>query len=77
MHTEEIGALVLDSAMKVHSALGPGLLESAYRACLAHELEMRGLDVSQEKPLPIKDGINRVVNGLRGFPSRPSRFRIG
>ena len=54
MHTEEIGALVVDSAMKVHSAPGPGLLESAYRACLAHELEMRGLDVSQEKPLPIR-----------------------
>ena len=53
MHAEEIGALVIDSAMKVHSALGPGLLESAYRACLAHELEMRGLDVIQEKPLPI------------------------
>ena len=54
MHAEEIGALVVDSAIKVHSALGPGLLESAYRACLAHELEMRGLDVSQEKALPIR-----------------------
>ena len=54
VHTEEIGALVVDSAMKVHSAPGPGLLESAYRACLAHELKMRGLDVSQEKPLPIR-----------------------
>ncbi len=51
---EEIGTLVVDSAMKVHSALGPGLLESAYRACLARELEMRGLEVSQEKPLPIR-----------------------
>ena len=53
MHEEEIGKLVIDSAMKVHSALGPGLLESAYRACLAHELELRGLDVRQEKPLPV------------------------
>ena len=53
MHEEEIGKLVIDSAMKVHSALGPGLLESSYRACLAHELELRGLDVSQEKPLPV------------------------
>ena len=53
MHEEEIGKLVIDSAMKVHSALGPGLLESAYRACLAHELDLRGLDVSQEKPLPV------------------------
>jgi GxxExxY protein len=51
---EQIGALVVDSAMKVHSALGPGLLESAYRACLAHELETRGLMVSQEKSLPIR-----------------------
>jgi GxxExxY protein len=47
---EEIGALVIDSAMKVHRALGPGLLESADRACLAHESEMRGVAVSQEKP---------------------------
>ena len=54
VNEEEIGALVVDSAIKVHSALGPGLLESAYRACLAHELEMRGLDVSQEQPLPIR-----------------------
>jgi GxxExxY protein len=54
VHTEEISRLVVDSALKVHSALGPGLLESAYRACLAHESEMRGLDVSQEKPLPIR-----------------------
>ena len=54
MNEEEIGALVVDSAIKVHSALGPGLLESAYRACLAHELEMRRLDVIQEKPLPIQ-----------------------
>ena len=53
MHEEEIGKLVIDSAMKVHSALGPGLLESSYRACLAHELELRGLDVRQEKPLPV------------------------
>jgi len=53
VHEEEIGKLVIDSAMKVHSALGPGLLESAYRACLAHELDLRGLDVSQEKPLPV------------------------
>ena len=62
MHEEEIGTLVVDLAMKVHSALGPGLLESAYRACLAHELEMRGLDVSQEKSLPVRyEGIEISV----------------
>ena len=65
MNEEEIGALVVDSAIKVHSALGPGLLESAYRACLAHELEMRGLDVSQEKPLPIRYGGTEISVGYR------------
>jgi GxxExxY protein len=54
VNEEEIGAIVVDSAIKVHSSLGPGLLESSYRACLGHELEMRRLDVSQEKALPIR-----------------------
>lgn len=44
---------VVDSAMKVHSALGPGLLESAYKACLAFELADRGLAVESEVPLPV------------------------
>jgi len=34
---------IVDSAMRVHSQLGPGLLESAYEACLAHELQKRGV----------------------------------
>lgn len=44
---------IVDSAMKVHSALGPGLLESAYKACLAFELADRGLAVESEVPLPV------------------------
>ena len=44
---------VVDAAMKVHSALGPGLLESAYKACLAFELADRGLAVESEVPLPV------------------------
>jgi GxxExxY protein len=44
---------VVDSAIKVHSALGPGLLESAYKACLAFELYGRGLLVESEVPLPV------------------------
>ena len=44
---------VVDSAIKVHSALGPGLLESAYETCLAYELEKRGLLVLRQTPLPI------------------------
>lgn len=39
--------------MKVHSVLGPGLLESAYQACLAHELRNRGVQVAVQVPLPL------------------------
>ena len=44
---------ILDSAYKVHSALGPGLLESAYRACLVYELRNKNLRTEEEKPLPL------------------------
>jgi GxxExxY protein len=44
---------IVDGAMKVHTALGPGLLESAYQACLAFELRKRGLRVSTQVPVPI------------------------
>lgn len=44
---------VVDAAMRVHSALGPGLLEGAYEACLAYELRSRGLEVFTQLPLPI------------------------
>jgi GxxExxY protein len=53
MDIEEIGKEIVDSAIKVHRALGPGLLESAYQRCLAHELGKRKLLVECEKPLPI------------------------
>jgi GxxExxY protein len=44
---------IVDGAMKVHTALGPGLLESAYQACLAFELRKRGLRVSTQVPVPV------------------------
>ena len=44
---------VLSTAYKVHSKLGPGLLESAYQACLVYELRKKGLKVEVEKPLPL------------------------
>jgi GxxExxY protein len=43
----------LDAAFKVHTALGPGLLESAYEACLAYELRNEGLTVLTQVPLPL------------------------
>ncbi|PYX78792.1 MAG: GxxExxY protein [Acidobacteria bacterium] len=58
MLMDEVTALVLDSAMRVHSALGPGLLESVYEKCLAHELRSRSLRVQTQVWLPvIYDGI--------------------
>ena len=53
---EEIGATVVDAGIKVHKALGPGLLESAYEQCLAYELNERGLSVRRQVPLAITYG---------------------
>ncbi len=58
MTENEISGIIVDSAMKVHTALGPGLLESAYEACLTHELTKRGLNVERQKLLPLRyDGV--------------------
>jgi len=58
MTANEVSHHIITAAMKVHSALGPGLLESAYEACLAHELRKAGLTVVTQVGLPIVyDGI--------------------
>lgn len=51
---ERIASAVVDSAYRVHSALGPGLLESAYAACHTYELRERGLQVRCQVRLPVK-----------------------
>lgn len=51
---EEAAREVVDSAIQVHSALGPGLLESAYEACMAFELADRGLSVERQLALPVR-----------------------
>lgn len=53
MTEEEISKLVFESALKVHKALGPGLLESAYEECLFYELKKLDLKVEKQKPLPL------------------------
>ena len=53
MDEEGIGRAILDSAIKVYSALGSGLLESAYEACLANELKKTGLPFERQVALPI------------------------
>ena len=62
---ESIGSQIVDSAFKVHKALGPGLLESAYQACLAYELQQRGLSVQTEVPQPIVYDCIQVDVGYR------------
>jgi GxxExxY protein len=51
---EEIGKIIVNAAYKVHSRLGPGLLEKIYEACLAYELEKAGLKVQRQVDIPIK-----------------------
>jgi GxxExxY protein len=58
-------AQIIDAAMRVHSALGPGLLESAYAACLAYELRTRGLDVQTQVAIPVHYHGVRLELGYR------------
>ena len=53
MRANEITQAVIGAAIEVHRALGPGLLESAYEECLAHEFDLRGLGYVRQLPLPL------------------------
>jgi GxxExxY protein len=53
MELNEISRAIIGAAMKVHSALGPGLLESAYEGCLAYELRESGFNVQLQVGLPV------------------------
>ncbi len=53
MDLNEISGQIIGAAIDVHRALGPGLLESAYEACLAFELRNRGLKVARQRPVPL------------------------
>jgi GxxExxY protein len=54
MEINKITETIIGAAIEVHRHLGPGLLESAYQACLAQELDLRGLAFEPEKPLPLE-----------------------
>jgi GxxExxY protein len=54
MTENEIGRIVVDSAVRLHKELGPGLLESVYEVLLARELESAGLEVRRQVPVPIR-----------------------
>jgi GxxExxY protein len=58
MEINDITNTVIGAAMKIHSAIGPGVLESVYRKCLQHELHKAGLAVQSELKLPVHyDGL--------------------
>jgi len=58
----EITGAIVDCALKVHTALGPGLLETVYERCLIHELNKRGLRTQSQIPLPVfYDGV--IIEG--------------
>jgi GxxExxY protein len=65
MKENDITNLIIGAAMQVHSALGPGLLESAYAACLFNELEELGLKVKKEHPLPLQYKKTKLDVGYR------------
>jgi len=62
---EEIGHTIIGAAIKVHSAVGPGLLESAYETCLLYELEKQKLTVKRQALIPIRYEDLTVDNGYR------------
>jgi GxxExxY protein len=66
--TEELNRIteqIIGAAIAVHRALGPGLLESAYEACLAYELAERGLVVQRQREMPVTYRAVRVDCGYR------------
>jgi len=62
---EQVATIIVDSAIKVHKLLGPGLLESAYQQCHAHELRKRGLEVKTEVVVPIEYDGEKIDAGYR------------
>jgi len=62
---EDVGRAVLDAAFRVHTALGPGLLESVYQTCTAYEVTQSGLAVATEVALPVVYKEVKLDAGLR------------
>lgn len=65
MTEKQIGHSVIGAALKVHSAVGPGLLESAYETCLIYELEKRNLPVRRQVVIPFRYEALIIDNGSR------------
>jgi GxxExxY protein len=65
MTENEIARVIVDAAFKIHTTLGPGLLESVYEAVLEYELQKRGLRVARQVPFPVVYEVVRLDEGFR------------
>lgn len=65
MEFDELSNRVIGCAIEVHRELGPGLLESTYEQCLAHELKLNGIQFELQHPLPVKYKGVRLDCGYR------------
>jgi len=65
MDENDIGKIVVDTAVKIHKVLGPGLLESVYEVVLAKQLRKRGLDVSRQVQIPVVFDGDKFDEGFR------------
>ncbi|MCI0347976.1 MAG: GxxExxY protein [Acidobacteriales bacterium] len=77
LSANDVSHLVIKAALKVHSALGPGLLESAYEACLVHELRKSGLRVHEWQVSRINHQFPRVTpEGRNQTPCERDKLEI-
>ena len=65
MEFDELSSRVIGCAIEVHQELGPGLLESTYEQCLAHELKLNGIEFKLEHPQPVQYNGMRLDCGYR------------
>ena len=65
MNENEIGHAIIGGAIKVHTKIGPGLLESAYQLCLSHELGKQGLAIRSQVGIPVRYDDLVIENGYR------------
>jgi GxxExxY protein len=62
---EKVASQIVDSAIKIHKALGPGLLENVYQLCFVHELNLRNIRVAQQVNIPIVYENLKIEHALR------------
>ena len=65
MTENAIAKEIVDAAFRIHTTLGPGLLESVYDVVLAYELSQRGLRTARQQPIPVVYGNVRMDTGFR------------